>query len=144
MRGKRIAKIAFIAVPLVGLALVLFTFLVMGLWNWLTPALFGWKLITFWQAAALLILSKILFGGFRGGHGGSGHWRRRMGERWEQMTPEERETFRKGIQSRFDHFEPPAQNPKTREPKVTAAGGRLAPKGQTLGTTEDPPLHRQK
>jgi hypothetical protein len=103
---------AFIAVPLVALALVLFTFLVMSLWNWLTPALFGWKLITFWQAAALLILSKILFGGFRGGHGGPRHWRRRMMDRWEQMTPEERETFRKGMQSRCGDFGPATEAPK--------------------------------
>jgi len=30
------------------------------------PALFGWHLINFWQAVGILVLSKILFGGFRG------------------------------------------------------------------------------
>ncbi len=39
------------------------------------PALFGWHLITFWQALGLLVLSKILFGGFRGGRPPLG-WRR--------------------------------------------------------------------
>ena len=72
----------------------IFTYVIMRLWNWLTPALFGWHVITFWQALGLLILCKILFGGFRGGPGRHLHWRRRMFERWEQMTPEEREKFR--------------------------------------------------
>jgi hypothetical protein len=112
MKGKRIAKIALIALPLMALAFVLFTYVVMSLWNWLTPALFGWKLITFWQAAALLFLCKILFGGFRGGHRGSMHWRRRMMDRWEQMTPEEREAFRKGIQGRCGHFGAPPEMPR--------------------------------
>ncbi len=79
------------------LAATLFTFVVRGLWNWLMPGLFGWHLITFWQALGILILSKILFGGFRGRPGWGGHWRGRMIERWEKMTPEEREKFREGL-----------------------------------------------
>jgi hypothetical protein len=73
------------------------SWLVMRLWNWLTPDLFGWHPITFWQALGLFLLSKILFGGFRGGWGHRGHWRRGMQERWEHMTPEQREKFRKGM-----------------------------------------------
>jgi hypothetical protein len=73
------------------------SWLVMRLWNWLAPDLFGWHQITFWQALGLFLLSKILFGGFRGGWGHRGHWRRGAQERWEQMTPEQREKFRKGM-----------------------------------------------
>jgi hypothetical protein len=70
------------------------------LWNWLLPALFQLPAITFWQALGLLALCRILFGGFGFG-GGSRRWnRRRMAERWEQMTPEERERFRQGFQGR--------------------------------------------
>ena len=29
---------------------------VQQLWNWLTPAIFGWRQITFWQAVGLLAL----------------------------------------------------------------------------------------
>jgi len=72
---------------------------VMALWNWLMPALFGWRVIGFWQALGLLVLSKILFGGLRG-PAANMHWRRRMMERWEQMTPEEREKFREGMRGR--------------------------------------------
>jgi hypothetical protein len=75
------------------------------LWNWLLPPLFGWRAITFAQALGLLVLCRILFGGVAGrGHGGRGYMRRRMaermGERFEAMTPEERERFRQGMRSR--------------------------------------------
>lgn len=92
------------------LFLALFGFVVMSLWNWLMPALFGWKMVTFWQAIGLVILSKIFFGGFRGGPRGW-HWRHRMMERWQQMTPQEREKFQAGMRSGFRGFEPPAAKP---------------------------------
>src|SRR5580704_6252352 len=95
-RIKKILKVAVIGV----MAVTVFGFLVMSLWNWLGPAVFGLRSITFWQALGILILSKILFGGFRGRPGYGGHWRRRMSDRWQQMTPEEREKFREGMFSR--------------------------------------------
>lgn len=89
IRALKIAAIAIVAAAALG-------FIVESLWNWLGPAVFGARTITFWQAVGILILSKILFGGFRGRPGYGGHWRRRMRERWEQMSPEERERFRQG------------------------------------------------
>ena len=111
MRMTRLTRLLVIA-PLAILGMVIFTFIgggvVMLLWNWLAPALFGLRLVTFWQAIGLLALCRILFGGF--GIGGGGHRnsrrmdrrirervRERMHERWEQMTPEEREKFREGM-----------------------------------------------
>ena len=82
------------------LLIAIFSFLVMRLWNWLMPALFAWRLISYWQAIGILVLSKLLFGGFRGRPGCRGYWRHRMLKRWEQMTPEEREKFRQGLESR--------------------------------------------
>ena len=72
---------------------------VMALWNRLIPALIvGGKEIGYVQALGLLLLSKILFGGFRhgchGGHGCHGRWHR---SRLENMTPEEREKFQTGM-----------------------------------------------
>lgn len=81
------------AILYIGVSLV-----VMGLWNWLGPSLFGWPLISLTQAAGLLLLCRILFGGFLG-RGGM-HWRRRFAERWEQMSPEERERLRAGMRGR--------------------------------------------
>ena len=50
------------------IAVIAFSFVVMSLWNWLVPALFGGPVITMIQAIGLLILSKILFGSFNHGH----------------------------------------------------------------------------
>ena len=99
MRIQRVFK--FTALALVAIAV--FSFVVMQLWNWIVPPVVGWHPITFWQALGLLVLSKILFGSFRGGVGRHMHWRRRMMERWEQMTPEEREKFREGMRSCGHH-----------------------------------------
>jgi hypothetical protein len=85
------------------LAVAAFAFVVMGLWNWLVPAVIGWKAIDFWQGLGLLLLTRILFGGWRWRHGYGGHWRARMAERWERMTPEEREKFRAGMRARCGH-----------------------------------------
>jgi hypothetical protein len=101
--------------PLAILGIVIFTWiggeLVMLLWNWLLPTLFGWRQITFWQALGLLALCRILFGGFglRGG-GPRTNIRRRMAERWEHMTPEEREKYRQGFRGRWGC--PPAPESK--------------------------------
>jgi hypothetical protein len=100
--------------PLAILALLLF--IVIGgevvslLWNWLLPPLFGWHQINFWQALGILVLCRILFGGF-GHHGHHSRFRRRMAERLEQMTPEERERFRQGMRARCG-FGPPASESK--------------------------------
>jgi hypothetical protein len=83
------------------------------LWNWLLPTLFGLRSITFWQAIGLLALCRILFGGFRLGGSPRSRIRRRMTERWEQMTPEEREKFRQGFYGRCGHTEPLDSTPGT-------------------------------
>ncbi len=76
----------------------LFGEIVMHLWNWLMPALFGLKLITFWQAIGLLILARILVGGLGGGN--NHRQRKHSGARWERMTPEEHEKFREWMRTR--------------------------------------------
>lgn len=80
-------------VPLFCVAFIgLFGGCVMLLWNWLMPTLFGLPCIGFCQAAGLLLLCKILFGGFGGAHHGHSHCGgNRLRERWARMTPEERE-----------------------------------------------------
>jgi hypothetical protein len=99
-------------VPFAVLAAAVTGLVVMALWNWLAPAVFGWRLIGFWQALGLVVLSRILFGGSRGWFGRRSHWRHRLAERWQHMTPEEREQFRAGLRSRCHGFEPtPAPPP---------------------------------
>ena len=113
-RGPRVFKFLLFGI----VAVVLGGAVLMWLWNLLVPPIFGWHAITFGQAIGLLVLTRILFG--RSGFGGPWRgmqWRRRMWERWEQMTPEEREQFRAGMRGRCgpfqSHFEskpaPPTQ-----------------------------------
>ena len=67
VRGKSPGEIAgwiiFGIIAVAGLA-ILFGFIIMWLWNWLMPDLFGLATITYWQAVGIFILLKILFGGF--------------------------------------------------------------------------------
>jgi hypothetical protein len=46
----------------------LFGWLVQLLWNWLLPGIFNVKAITYWQAFGIVVLAKILFGGFSRHH----------------------------------------------------------------------------
>jgi hypothetical protein len=111
MKGYRLLKgIRIFAMVL--LAVVVFGFVTMRLWNWLMPAIFGLHAITFWQGLGLVVLSKILFGGFHR-HGGGGR-RRHMREHWNQMSVEEREKFRSGMRGRGVWCRPGRQ----REPVV--------------------------
>lgn len=77
-------------------AALLIGFVVMGLWNAILPAVLGVKAITFIQALGILLLSKILFGGFRGGchDRGGQQWKMKMQEKMGGMTPEEKEKFK--------------------------------------------------
>ena len=100
--------IYFVAPPMLVLFIVIGGEVVQQLWNWLAPTLFGWREVTFWQALGLLALCRILFGGFGGSGGGyRSRYRRRMDERWEKMTPEEREKFQQGMRSRCGSFGAP-------------------------------------
>jgi hypothetical protein len=89
-----------IAIGVAGsIAIVLFTFIggsvVKLLWNWLLPPLFGLPAVSFWQALGLLVLSRILFGGF--GRHGRRSWR---------MKDEDRERIRQRVRERWG-VEPP-------------------------------------
>jgi hypothetical protein len=61
--------------------------------------------VTFWQALGLLALARILFGGL-GCHQRHGGFR--MRDKWERMTPEERDRFRDGMRRRWGGVAPPA------------------------------------
>ena len=103
-----------IIAPAAILGMLLLTFiggeLVLQLWNWLLPPLFGWSQITFWQALGMLLLCRILFGG-RGWRGsGRSNFRRRMSERWERMTPEERERLRQSWRGRWGFCPPTGES----------------------------------
>lgn len=91
-RPFRARKLAGIFVKII-VGFLAFSAAVMLLWNALMPDIFHLRVIDYWQAMGLLVLSKILLTGFRGGPGGG--WRRdALREKWGNMTPEQREQFR--------------------------------------------------
>ena len=89
--------------PLAIVGMVLFAWIggevVMRLWNWLLPPLFGWRTLGFWQALGLLALCRILFGGL--GHRGPRGPRGRRFGRCREMNPEEREKFRHAMEEGY-------------------------------------------
>lgn len=86
--GRGRFSIKFLAIFPVMIGLL--SLAVMLLWNAILPAILHVSPINYWQAAGLLILSKILFGGFgfknRYGRGAPPHIR----EKFMSMTAEER------------------------------------------------------
>ncbi|MDR0560193.1 MAG: hypothetical protein LBG92_08470 [Prevotellaceae bacterium] len=104
--------------------------IVVLLWNWLMPEIFGLATVSFWQALGLFALCKILFGKFGGHWHGRGHRHfREFGEhvnhlneksgffreKWRQMTPEERRKFFK--HRHFGHGFFDGQNTENKESK---------------------------
>jgi hypothetical protein len=98
------AMLAFIAV---------FSFAVMLLWNWLLPAIAGLPEIKFWQALGLLVLSRILFGGFGGmerifaGGGIRGGGREHINlfrDKWGKLSDEERKEFLRRHNPLYEHI----------------------------------------
>jgi Ca2+/H+ antiporter, TMEM165/GDT1 family len=115
---KKIVGIIIGVLILLPLAIFVFGEIVFHLWNWLMPSLFHLSALTsLWQAFGLMVLSWILFGGLRGAgryrSGRGGHWRDRdrMKDRWEQMTPEERDKFREWARA---HSGPVAADAQTK------------------------------
>jgi hypothetical protein len=94
--GFWIKRAIFIPIAIAA-GVTLFGFVVMHLWNWLMPMIFGLGIITFWQALGLLILSKILFGGFKSCHSNHryhhDHFRDWHG-RFRNMSPEAKEKMK--------------------------------------------------
>ena len=89
-------------------ALAVFGAVVMLLWNAIIPGLTGWALITYPKAVGLLLLSRILFGGFKGRHGGGAPWMRggmnaEWREKWAHMNEEQRAEMRARWKERCGH-----------------------------------------
>lgn len=80
MRGKSpivIAGIIIFGIIAISALAILFGFVIMWLWNWLMPVLFGLPLLTYWQAVGLFILAKLLLGGLGNGGGSGGKSKRK-------------------------------------------------------------------
>ncbi|MGE0771712.1 MAG: hypothetical protein AB7K37_08375 [Cyclobacteriaceae bacterium] len=97
-KGRWIAKMVVLGI----IFIVLVGFVTQLLWNWLVPALFAGPVITYWQALGLLLLAKILFGFGKGsGHRyGGGHWKPYWKQKWDAMSPEDRERFKQKMREK--------------------------------------------
>ena len=106
-RGKSswIKHAIFIPIAIAA-GLFLFGWLVMLLWNGILPEVLSVNTISFWQAMGILVLSKILFGGFKGGHRHpESHHNPKQDylHRWMHMNREEREKMRDEYKARFEN-----------------------------------------
>ncbi|MBK7215236.1 MAG: hypothetical protein IPH88_18505 [Bacteroidales bacterium] len=114
---KRKFRFLFVLAPVAFVAIG--SIITMSLWNWIMPALFTVGTITFWQAAGILLLARVLFGfkgfhhhGFHGhmqyAHVGGGchphHGSRHefMRQRWESLSPEQKEKLKKRCGHSFE------------------------------------------
>lgn len=77
---------------------------VMLLWNAIIPGLTGWALLSYPKALGLLVLCRILFGGFRGGRHGGPPWSGNVGwrARWKGMSEEDRSAMRERWRERCE------------------------------------------
>ncbi|MDJ1500413.1 hypothetical protein [Xanthocytophaga agilis] len=91
--GKK--KFLFLLIPVFIFGI---SWVVMSLWNAILPEILQVHTITYWQAMGLLILCRILFGGFHfGPKGGPPHLR----EKWMNMSDEEREQLKEQFRKRW-------------------------------------------
>jgi len=113
-RGFRIVFMIFIGLSIAALLALA----VMLLWNWLIPTIFaGGPVITYWQALGLMVLAKILFGGFKPhpppicGTDKQNTWKEKLRKKWDNMDPEKREKIRNNMFSRFHGFDKEEPSP---------------------------------
>ena len=105
MKKRFRARRVILFILFAAIAIFVFGSVVMLLWNNVLAQVTHVSTITFVQALGILVLAKILFGGFHGGWGPRRYyWKQRMREKWNNMTPEEREKFKQEWQKRCGHW----------------------------------------
>jgi len=77
--------------------------IVMLLWNAILPVVIHVESISYLQALGILVLSKILFSGFRHGYSGRNFhspskWHH-LKEKWENMTDEEKAKYKEELKN---------------------------------------------
>lgn len=95
----------------------LLSYVVMRLWNGILTEVVHVSPISFVQAIGILVLSKILFGGFHGkwGCGSRNHCHHGMKEKWHNMSPEEREKMKEEWRNKCRTWRRPNNEPQAGE-----------------------------
>jgi hypothetical protein len=116
-----VAGLVVLGVIGAGIFALAFGWLVMILWNWLMPGIFGLPAIGYWKAFGIVILAKLIFGAVGGGrHAGPGGWGHGpMGGRhgpgrdwrlWKQYWEEEgKESYQRYAERHAGGQAPPGQ-----------------------------------
>jgi len=110
-----IFKFRFLGIMMFLAMIAVFSVAAMFLWNILMPEIFGLPVLSYWQAAGLVILARILFGGLGPGRfapyggrangvGGGFHQGNPFREKWMNMTDDERMEFVRTHRGGFSHF----------------------------------------
>jgi hypothetical protein len=91
--------------PLFLIAFFSLSAVVMLLWNWIIPSITTFGALTYWKAMGLLVLSKILFGGFqfkRHHHKMHQHFEQHapFKDKFLEMTDEEKQQFKDQFKNR--------------------------------------------
>lgn len=95
-------KMVFMPFIFAGMFLLI-SYVVMLLWNAIPATIIaGVATITFPKAMGLLVLSKILFGGFPAGRHKSSGGCRNMKDKFRNMSLEEKEKFKEEWKERFE------------------------------------------
>jgi len=101
-RFRSLGILAFLAM------IAVFSVAAMFLWNALMPQIFALPVLNYWQAAGMVILARILFGGLGAGRLGMGAYGlsrhgNPLREKWLNMSEDERKEFLRGRRG-FSHL----------------------------------------
>jgi predicted membrane chloride channel (bestrophin family) len=95
---RPLARVGLIVGGVILAAVLAFVFglVVMLLWNWIMPTVFGLKTLTYWQSWGLVLLAHILFKAVgardHGPHRAEEAWKQRFRERFRDRFEEEKPT----------------------------------------------------
>jgi hypothetical protein len=106
-RGKWVGKMIIMGLLFIAFLMVLIAG-TQSLWNWLVPGLFGGPMLTFWQMAGLLLLTKIILWPLGGRHSRGyygGPWKYYWKEKWANMSPAEREKLKQKMKEKWCYRE---------------------------------------
>jgi hypothetical protein len=80
------------------LAIALYILIVMELWNWIMPKVFGLSTISYLETAGIILLCKLLFGargkckGNKNNHHKKRHWKNKLKEKLNQSCENQKTT----------------------------------------------------
>ena len=89
------------------IAIIIYGYVFMWLWNMLVPEIFGLTTINYWQSFGLIFMAKLLFGFNTGKHKGwhqnkewhlqKHQWKNKIEQKMEGMTEEEKQKFKESM-----------------------------------------------